>query len=101
MKQLIARIDDDLHARLKRRAASEGRSVNAVVTEALEGVAPAEETPQQWMRRRARERGVRIIEPTEPPADPEELQRTRESTRGLGPFIDEYFEWVRGPKPEA
>ncbi len=101
MKQLIARIDEDLHARLKRQAASEGRSLNAVVTEALEGAAPAKETPQQWMRRRAHERGVRIIEPTEPPADPEEIQRIRESTRGLGPFIDEYLEWARGPKPEV
>ena len=31
MRQLLARIDDDLHRRLKRRAAVEGRSVNAVV----------------------------------------------------------------------
>lgn len=32
MRQLLARIDDDLHRRLKRRAAIEGRSVNALVT---------------------------------------------------------------------
>ena len=35
MRQLIARIDDDLHSRLKRRAAVEGRSVNAMVSDIL------------------------------------------------------------------
>jgi antitoxin FitA len=35
MRQLHTRIDDDLHAGLKRRAAVEGRSVNAMVTEIL------------------------------------------------------------------
>jgi len=37
MRQLITRIDEDLHRRLKRRAASEGRSVNAMVSELLRG----------------------------------------------------------------
>jgi antitoxin FitA len=32
MRQLIARIDDDLHRRLKERAAREGRSLNDLVT---------------------------------------------------------------------
>lgn len=35
MRQLIARIDDDLHDRLKARAAAEGRSLNALVTDVL------------------------------------------------------------------
>ncbi len=92
MKQLITRIDDDLHARLKRRAASEGRALNALVTEALEGVAPAQETPQEWLRRRARERGVPLLEPTRPPMEPQERERVIEANRGLGPFIDEFIE---------
>lgn len=92
LKQLIARIDDDLHSRLKRRAAAEGRTLNAVVTEALEGVAPAQDTPQEWLRRRARERGVRLLEPTGLPSDPQQRERVIESTRGLGPFIDEFLE---------
>ena len=36
MRQLITRIDDELHARLKARAAAEGRSVNSLVTDLLE-----------------------------------------------------------------
>src|SRR5438128_810970 len=35
MRQLITRIDDDLHHRLKRRAAVEGRSLNAMVSDIL------------------------------------------------------------------
>jgi len=101
VKQLITRIDEELHARLKGRAASEGRSLNALVTEALEGAAPAEESPQEWLRRRARERGVQLLEPTRPPMDPEERERIIEANRGLGPFIDEFLDEVRGPKPEA
>lgn len=35
MRQLIARIDDRLHHRLKSRAAAEGRSMNSLVTQLL------------------------------------------------------------------
>lgn len=35
VRQLIARIDDRLHRRLKARAAAEGRSMNALVTQLL------------------------------------------------------------------
>src|SRR5579884_3129290 len=42
VRQLITRLDDDLHARLRERAAAEGRSVNALVVEILAAaVAPA------------------------------------------------------------
>jgi plasmid stability protein len=35
VRQLITRIDDDLHERLKARAAAEGRSMNAYVADVL------------------------------------------------------------------
>ena len=35
VRQLITRIDDDLHERLKARVAAEGRSMNAYVTDVL------------------------------------------------------------------
>ena len=35
VKQLITRLDDELHARLKARAAEEGRSLNDLIVEAL------------------------------------------------------------------
>ena len=45
MKQLISRLPDDLHARLKAKAADEGRSMNEIVTQALrEAVGAASES---------------------------------------------------------
>jgi plasmid stability protein len=35
VRQLITRIDEELHRRLKRRAAAQGRSVNAMVSDLL------------------------------------------------------------------
>ncbi|MGH2747904.1 MAG: toxin-antitoxin system HicB family antitoxin [Actinomycetota bacterium] len=35
MRQLIARVDEDLHGKLKAQAKAEGRSLNALVTELL------------------------------------------------------------------
>ena len=43
MRQLITRIDEDLHRRLKRRAAAEGRSVNAMVSELLRSAVNAQD----------------------------------------------------------
>lgn len=59
MRQLIARIDDGLHRRLKLRAGAEGRSVNAVVTELLQaGLAADRGDPVAERIRRA---GIRVI----------------------------------------
>jgi plasmid stability protein len=52
MRQLIARIDDELHRRLKQQAAAEGRSLNALVEEFLQaGIAARDE--RELVRRRA------------------------------------------------
>lgn len=60
VRQLITRIDDALHARLKTRARDEGRSVNALVTTILEGAVP-DETPREQLRRRLKAEG-RLVE---------------------------------------
>jgi plasmid stability protein len=94
MKQLITRIDEDLHARLKRRAASEGRSVNALVTDALErAVGP--EDPRTELRRRAAARGIKLHRHDAPPSDPERRAAVIARTRGLGPMVDELLEQER------
>lgn len=54
MRQLITRLDDDLHARLKARAQAEGRSVNALVVEALERVTGAPVDARAALRQRGR-----------------------------------------------
>jgi plasmid stability protein len=60
VRQLITRIDDDLHRRLKDRARDEGRSMNTVVTEILECAVP-NETPRERLRRRLKAEG-RLVE---------------------------------------
>jgi plasmid stability protein len=67
MRQLIARIDDDLHRRLKERAAREGRSLNDLVTEALAAAADDESAA---FRRRLDRSGLRVLPPGPPVPGP-------------------------------
>jgi plasmid stability protein len=62
VRQLIARIDDALHAQLKSKAAAEGRSLNDLVAEALEvAVGGNDERAQVWARLAAQ--GRRVVPP--------------------------------------
>lgn len=79
MRQLITRIDDSLHARLKARARDEGRSVNTLVAGILEEAVP-EESPRERLRRRLRAEG-RLVEVEVPPNAPS-LDEVREMLRG-------------------
>lgn len=78
MRQLIARIDDDLHRRLKQRARDEGRSMNALVGEILDQAVP-DETPRERLRRRLKAEGrlVEIPVPENPPPIEEVLEMLR------------------------
>ena len=97
MKQLIARIDDDLHARLKKRAINEGRSVNSIVTEALESAVEPED-PRVWLRKRAAARGIKLHEHPGKRVTPERRAALLEKTRGLGPVLSEMLEQDRADR---
>jgi plasmid stability protein len=97
MKQLITRIDDDLHARLKRRAASEGRSVNALVTEALE-VAVEPEDARTELRRRAAARGIKLHRHDAPPPDPARRAALIARLRGSGAILSDLLEEDRADR---
>lgn len=60
VKQLISRIDDDLHRRLKERAAQEGRSLNDLVAALL---ADAVADRRESFRRRLERSGLRTLPP--------------------------------------
>lgn len=62
MRQLITRIDDKLHARLKERAAAEGHSLNTLVADVLAS-AVGEADTQRAVRERARARGMLRVPP--------------------------------------
>ena len=86
MKQLIARIDDDLHANLKRRAAAEGRSMNALVTELLSAGPPMDERA----RLRARAKALGLLREFPPPQGPVLTnEEVAEQTRGWGSAVSE------------
>lgn len=85
VRQLITRIDDDLHVRLKRRAAAEGRSLNALVTEVLERAAPPDDASAR-LRARLRAQG-KLYVPPQPKGPVPSLDEVVEMTRGLGPGV--------------
>lgn len=104
MKQLITRIDPGLHAQLKRRADDEGRSLNSVVTEALE--AAVEPTnPRAALRARARHLGIPLAGGYGPPPSKaeverlnEERQKIAEGGRGEGPVLVDLILEDRGAR---
>jgi len=92
MRQLITRLDDDLHARLRERAAAEGRSVNALVVEILAAeVAPG--SRRERLRRRARAAGWLIVPPR--PDRAPSWEAVEEATRGAGTAVSEALEAER------
>ncbi|MBB4688541.1 FitA-like ribbon-helix-helix domain-containing protein [Amycolatopsis jiangsuensis] len=93
MRQLITRIDDELHARLKARAAAEGRTLNDLVTEALQGALLHEESPQQWKERLRQQGKLVSFEPAREPVGLDELERR---SQGWGTAVSEALDWTRG-----
>jgi plasmid stability protein len=93
VKQLITRIDDELHARLKARAEAEGRSMNDLVTEALRGVVAKTETRAEWKRRMIAEGKLITFEAEDEAPGHDELE---ELSRGWGTAVSEALDWTRG-----
>lgn len=87
MRQLITRIDDDLHARLKAVAEAAGRSVNALVVEALERATAMPVDERTTVRRRAREAGMLVVPPRPERVRPRD--QVIGSTRGGGRAVGE------------
>jgi plasmid stability protein len=93
MRQLITRIDDALHARLKERAAAEGRSVNALVTEMIENGVSADDERRRWKARLKAE--GRLVVPTPLWPVPASRDEAIETTRGWGTSVSEELEKQR------
>jgi hypothetical protein len=67
VRQVITRVEDDLHARLREAAGARGMSVNAFVVDLLTA-AVGEPATRESVRRRAEATGRRRVPP--PPDDP-------------------------------
>jgi plasmid stability protein len=86
MKQLITRLDDELHEQLKRRAAAEDRSVNALVVDVLRS-AVASYTPRESVRDRARHSNRLVVPPQ--PAHVPSREAVARATHGTGATASE------------
>lgn len=92
MKQLITRVDDELHARLKARAAAEGRSLNDLITAVL-STAVTESNSREAVRARARAAG-RLVVPDRPTRVPSH-DEVRAIGRRLGRAVSEALDAER------
>jgi plasmid stability protein len=93
MKQLLLRVPEELHSRLAARAASEGRSVNALATEILDLAAAADPRDRQ-SRLRAKAASSGLLCPAHHASSVSEAKRRRviASTRGLGKLADQLLD---------
>ncbi|MER6829983.1 hypothetical protein ABT352_28640 [Streptosporangium sp. NPDC000563] len=95
MKQLLLRIDDDLHRRITRRARRTGRSINATAGEILaHGVSDEALDARAELRARARRLGVLAERPPSPPVTEADRERALAATEGAGPVLDDL--WAEG-----
>lgn len=96
MKQILVRVDDDLHARLRAEAAQSGRSMNAVLNDAIRRilVAPAQ-SERQRVRTRARALKVLTLPTPAAPVDQTQWLATQETLRDRGTMLDSLLDEQR------
>lgn len=92
MKQLNTRLDDELHARLKERAAAENRSVNDLVVDSLRAALDIKLT-RAALRERLRAAGKLMTPPR--PAHSTDRAAVIATTRGWGTSVSEALEAER------
>ncbi len=93
MRQMITRLDDDLHEALKRKAKAEGKSLNALVVETLSGSIGPEDA-QAALVEELRAKGW--LSEHEPPDGPiPTLEELREMSRGWGTAVSDALQEMR------
>lgn len=97
VRQLIARVDDELHARAKRRAAATGITLNQLMVRALERELADTEEARAGVRARAAALGLAGA-PTRRPRSASAATRDQviESLRGSGDALARALDWARG-----
>ena len=90
MRQLISRIDEGLHERLKRVAKRHGRSVNSIVVESLTKTVDqldVSETGREWKERMIAE--GKVVVPPEPEGPTPTWAELDRLTKGWGTSVSE------------
>jgi len=101
MRKILVRVEDDLHARLKERAADQGRSLNDLVVCALRNeLERSATTDRERVAARAAALGM-LTRPSGwmPPRDIPSHEELLEAFRGASDAIVDGLEWTRGPRP--
>jgi plasmid stability protein len=92
VRQLIARIDDELHRRLKQRASEQDRSLNDLVTSILEA-AVDDDGNGALLRQRIDRSGLRVLPPA--PAHARPRDEVIQHQQGSGRAVSEALEAER------
>lgn len=93
MRQLIARVDERLHQRLKSRASAEGRSMNAIVNDLLDkGLSGTDE--QARLDAHLRSKGM-LVTPPAPRRPLRSRDEVIDATQGWGTAVSEALEAER------
>lgn len=87
VRQLITRVDDELHAKLRGRANAEGRSVNSLVVDILTAETSGATRKATAFRRRARAAGRLVVPPR--PAGAPSRETVEKVTRGAGSAVSD------------
>ena len=95
MRQLITRLDEDLHSRLKEKARGEGKSMNSYVTDVLREAVSRNDAKAQ-LRERLRENGQLVV-PARTGAPPERDEIIA-LLRGASDVVLEAIETGRAPR---
>ena len=95
MKQLLLRVPESIHRRLAARAAREGRSLNALATEILDTAADADNSDRRAQVRAAAAAAGTLRSDSPRPVNAARRRRIIESTRGLGPTLDDLLSHER------
>jgi plasmid stability protein len=93
VKQMITRLDDELHARLKAKALAEGRSVNDLVTEVLKAAVNPPESAQEWHQRLVAEGKLIAFKSEGEAPGHDEIEHL---SRGWGTAVSEALDRTRG-----
>jgi plasmid stability protein len=109
MKQLLLRVDDGLHARLREQATAAGKSVNALANEILcLGIDPANLSRRDRLQLRLMAVGEvgrgnrRSSAASAQSLTPANLAAVRaralDAVRGIGPMADQLLDYERGER---
>jgi uncharacterized protein (DUF1778 family) len=93
MRQMITRLNDDLHEALKRKAKAEGKSLNAFVVDTLSGSVTPEDTQAAFVEE-LRARG--LLSEHDPPDGPiPTLEEVLAMSKGCGPAFSDALDAER------